>query len=38
MTSRLFAGALAKLAAAQPDKISLVERGNPVRVAAEEAE
>jgi 2-polyprenyl-6-methoxyphenol hydroxylase-like FAD-dependent oxidoreductase len=42
MTSRPFAGTLAKLAAAQPDKISLkeysVERGHPVGVAAEEAE
>jgi hypothetical protein len=42
MTSRPFAGALAKLAAAVPDRIDLedysVERGNPVGVAAEEAE
>jgi 2-polyprenyl-6-methoxyphenol hydroxylase-like FAD-dependent oxidoreductase len=42
MTSRLFAGVLAKMAAGQPDKIELrdysIERRNPVGVAAEEAE
>ncbi|TCO48557.1 2-polyprenyl-6-methoxyphenol hydroxylase-like FAD-dependent oxidoreductase [Kribbella antiqua] len=42
MTSRPFAGLLAKLAVGQPDKIELkdysVKRGDPVGVAAEEAE
>jgi hypothetical protein len=42
MTSRPFSGLLAKLAAAGPDKIQLkdysVERGDPVGIAAEEAE
>jgi 2-polyprenyl-6-methoxyphenol hydroxylase-like FAD-dependent oxidoreductase len=42
MTSRLFAGALAKMAVGQPDKIELkeysVQRGNPVGIAADEAE
>jgi hypothetical protein len=42
MTSRLFAGLLAKMAVAKPDAIDLpdysVQRGGPVRVAAEQAE
>ena len=42
MTSRLFAGLLAKMAIAKPDAIDLpdysVERGHPVRLAAEQAE
>jgi hypothetical protein len=42
MTSRPFSGLLAKLAAAGPDKIELkdysVQRGDPVGIAAEEAE
>jgi 2-polyprenyl-6-methoxyphenol hydroxylase-like FAD-dependent oxidoreductase len=42
MMTRLFAGVLAKMAAAVPDKIELkdysIQRGDPVRVAAEEAE
>ena len=42
MTSRLFAGLLAKMAIGQPDAIELpdysVERGDPVRSAAEQAE
>jgi 2-polyprenyl-6-methoxyphenol hydroxylase-like FAD-dependent oxidoreductase len=42
MTSRPFAGLLKKLAIGKPDAIDLpdysVERGHPVRVAAEEAE
>ena len=42
MTSRLFAGLLAKMAIAKPDTIDLpdysVERGHPVRLAAEQAE
>ncbi|WP_328526413.1 FAD-dependent monooxygenase [Kribbella sp. NBC_00359] len=42
MTSRLFAGLLAKMAMAKPDAIDLpeysVERGDPVRIAAEQAE
>ncbi|MGY4772795.1 FAD-dependent monooxygenase [Kribbella sp. CWNU-51] len=42
MTSRLFAGLLAKMAIAKPDAIDLpdysVERGDPVRIAAEQAE
>ncbi|HZX07882.1 FAD-dependent monooxygenase [Kribbella sp.] len=42
MTSRVMSGALAKMAGGTPDKIELpqysVERGDPLRVAAEEAE
>ena len=42
MTSRLMAGTLAKMAIAKPDAIDLpdysVERGDPVRFAAEQAE
>ena len=42
MTSRPFAGLLAKMAIAKPDAIDLpdysVERGDPVRIAAEQAE
>jgi 2-polyprenyl-6-methoxyphenol hydroxylase-like FAD-dependent oxidoreductase len=42
MTSRLLSGALAKMAVAKPDAIELpdysVQRGDPLRVAAEEAE
>ncbi len=42
MTSRPFAGLLAKMAIAKPDAIDLpdysVERGHPVRIAAEQAE
>lgn len=42
MTSRLLVGVLAKMAIAKPDAIELpeysVERGHPLRVAAEEGE
>ena len=38
MTLRPFAGLLAKMAAGQPDKIDLVEWGNPVRISAEQGE
>ena len=41
MMSRMLAGALAKMAIAKPDAIDLpdcsIERGDPVRVAAEQA-